>query len=212
MNSIQATLVLVRKHVLDLLNEIGAQVEIQDGEECTEARKLYDYFGIHQSNLNRNGKDYPDVFFQNPPKRYGTWFILIEFVPWLVVKSMSNHSGKLSPNFLKRRIDFLNKIGISIPDPIPYLYFVDIINEGLIKIGRTANYLSGNRKNQLEQKFGPCKFLKVVPHNDAKDLEEILLNYFSNLHVANDCFRPEKRLTNFIADLDRDPKKKLRPR
>lgn len=206
MDIIQATHVLVRKHVRNLLNEIDTQVVELNEWQYTEARKLYDYFGINQSNLTRNGKDYPDVFFQDPPEKYGTWFIRIEFVPWLVAKSISNHSEKSSDS-KKRRIDFLNKIGIPVPDPIPYLYFADIIEKGLIKIGITANYSSGNRMAQLEQKFGPCKWRKVIQHDKAEDLEKILLDFFSDLHVADDCFRLEEKLTNFIDDLGKDPEK-----
>ena len=187
---------LMSEEILNLLCDIDALPVLHDGQEWTEARKLYDYFGINSCNIGRTGKNYPDVFFQDPPKKGGTWFIQIEFIPWLVLKWSSNHTGKSLSDVVKRRTDFLNKIGIPVPKPNPYLYFTELKDRN-IKIGHTADYLSGNRKQKLEKKFDIRKWLRVIPHMEASKFEVILLDYFRDLHVGNECCKPKKVLIDF---------------
>ena len=216
MDSILTT--FVRKRVLDLL-EVEPEYLLGDGSKWISTTNFCKQFGGNKSNIGgRNGKDYPDAYYQE--KEGKPWYIRIEYIPAVVAKLMSSHA--LPPPFiLERRLDFLNKIGFPFPRPIPYLYFGDVINEGLIKIGSTANFLSGKREDSLKKKYDDFEWWEksngekaVIKHDEAKDLEDILHNYFRDLNVPavngrydKECYESDKKLTDFIDNLDEDPEK-----
>ena len=221
MDSVLAT--LVRKRVRYLLHSLKIEpIEdiLGDGSEWILAAKFRDHFEGDKSNIGgRNGKDYPDAYYQEK-KGKKQWYIKIEYIPAVVAKLMSSHALP-RPYILERRLDFLNKIGFPFPKPIPYLYFGNVINEGLIKIGSTANFLSEKRMEGLKKKYSDFEWWKkengkdaVIKHDEAKDLETILHNYFSDLNVPivdgkrdKECYESDEKLTDFIDNLDEDPEK-----
>ena len=195
---------LVREQVIDLLKEIDIHTEDvkNDGRKWARTSGLGNYFGISKSNLShRNCKDFPDAFTQIPPQERGKWYIQIEFIPWVVFKSVSNHTGDPSSKFHKRKIDFLSRIGISVPKSQWYIYFIQSEDTRYITIGRTANYLSGSRFEKIERDHGPCLELASHPTNDPVGAEKRLHSFFKHLRVEGkkkDWFRPGETLMGYI--------------
>ena len=195
--------VLVRKQVLDFLKDQKISIITHEGHEYTEFNKLSEYFGINKSNASRNRQDHPDLAVQLPKNGREIWFIRIDFIPWWVAKSNLNHRDK-SPDAKKRKVDFLNKIGIPIPEAPQYLYFAKSNETGYIKIGVTTNYRSGGRMNMLKQTDGECSFLAVFQIPKAYEWEGKIHRLFGNLHITGEWFKEEKRLIDFIENLKTD--------
>ena len=195
---------LVNEQVIDLLKEIDIRTKDvkNNGQKWVRASELCNYFGINRSNLShRNCKDFPDAFTQIPPQKRGKWYIQIEFIPWAVFKSVSNHTGDTSSDFYKRKIDFLNRIGISVPKSQGYIYFIQSEGTRYITIGRTANYLSGSRFKTIVQDHGPCLELASYPTNNPVEAEKRLHSRFKSLRVEEkekDWFRPGEGLMGYI--------------
>lgn len=130
------------------------------------------------------------------------WFIRIDFIPWWITKSSLNHSKK-SSNARKPIVDFLNKIGIPVPEAPQYLYFVKSEKTRYIKIGVTANYHSGGRLNILKQTYGDCRELGVLQLDNAYEWEKEIHRLFSDLNVEGEWFRGDKKLIDFIDEVSK---------
>ncbi len=193
---------IVREQVLDLLNDLDASIVKHEGHEYTEFHRLSEYFGVNKSNASRNRQDYPNLSVQLEKNGRKIWFIRIDFIPWWVAKSTSNH-GKKSPNAQRHVVDFLSKIGIFVPEAPQYLYFVESEETEYIKIGVTANYHSGGRLNILKQTDGDCRELAVLQLDNAYEWEKKIHRLFSDLNVEGEWFRGDKKLIDFIDEVSK---------
>ena len=92
MDSVLTTLVRkqVRDYLLDSL-EIEPIDILGDGSKWILATKFRDHFAGDKANIGtRNGKDYPDAYYQE--KKGKPWYIKIEYIPAVVAKLMSSHA------------------------------------------------------------------------------------------------------------------------
>lgn len=88
------------------------------------------------------------------------------------------------------------------PTDIPRVYFAQLDDDGLIKIGTTRNI--PQRLQQLhEQVHGPLRLLASMPGGHAR--EHVWHKRFAHLQLFSEWFIPKPELTQAITALPADP-------
>lgn len=200
----------VRKRVQELLKDIDTRIKKDNGHEWVLTSQLCNHFGIDGSRPSRDREKYQDVFCQGHELltwegRDNRWFIRVDYIPWWIFKTISNHaekSGEMEDNV----VNFLNKIGIAIPKGYNYVYFLQIEKTREIKVGSTSDLK--DRKSRLKRELGSeIKTLKEVlinkPHSARKEEDKIKLRFKhllvdENSVYGDEIFSPENELMDFI--------------
>ena len=186
----------LKEQVLDILTELGlSTVKREEGEYTQVAPLFYDHFGIDKGSTSRKLKNYDGLSVKIKNKL----FIRVDFIPWYLANLYGNHNP--SDETLQRIAEFLDRLGISTPERLSYLYFIRLEETGEIKIGFTSNLESGDRPYRLGKTYGEITRLHTLRIRNVDKWEKEVHRLFKHLHVENEIFKPEKELMDFIKNL-----------
>ena len=169
--------------------------------------ELGNYFGISGSNLShRNCKDFPDAFTQIPPQKRGKLVLHpnSSSSQRVVFKSVSNHTGDPSSEFHKRKIDFLNRNGISVPKSLMvYLASFNQKIQGISTIvSRTAKLFIGNQVRKNKKGSWPMFRISfpvpLVVQYEQKSASIVFLHILRVDGKKKDWFKPGETLMGYI--------------